>query len=135
MDERKLYRKARRRVREKKSFYTNLTSYVAVMAFLIALNLLTSPTHWWFIYPMLGWGLGLAMHYFKVFGWPGVAFQSPEWEQREIERELARMGRPARRRHPSLSPPDEKADLLDELDRRLEAHKVVHKPYDDSDLV
>lgn len=136
MDEKKLYRKARRRVREKQSFYKNLTAYGAVMPFLIAINLLTAPEHWWFIYPMLGWGLGLTMHYFKVFGWPGVAFQSPEWEQREIERELARMRRPAaQRNHTYLPSAAEKEDLLDELDRRLELPKVVQKPYDDSDLV
>ncbi len=134
MDDRRLYKEARKRVKAKKEFFGNLTSYVCVMAFLIALNLYTSPWHWWFIYPMLGWGMGLAMHYFKVFGWPGAPFQTPEWEQREIERELQRMSGKGRR--PALPPAeDEDADLLSELDRRLEARKVKAKPYDDSDLV
>ncbi len=132
MDDQRLYKEARKRVKQKKEFYQNLTSYVCVMPFLIALNLYTSPQHWWFIYPMLGWGMGLAMHYFKVFGWPGAPYQSPEWEEREIERELRRM---SGRRRRSLPPASEKEDLLSELDRRLEAEKVKQKPYDDSDLV
>ena len=31
---------------------------------LLAINLLSSPGHWWFYWPMLGWGIGLAAHDF-----------------------------------------------------------------------
>ncbi len=132
MEDKRLYKEARKRVREKKDFYHNLIAYVCVIPFLIALNLRTSPEHWWFVYPMLGWGMGLAMHYLKVFGWPGAPYRSAEWEEREIERELRRMSGRGRR---VLPPADGKEDLLSELDRRLEAEKVKQKPYDESDLV
>lgn len=48
------YKKAVRRVKELKGFYGNLTSYCLVIPFLVALNLLTSPGHLWFYWPMLG---------------------------------------------------------------------------------
>jgi len=62
------YRKAERRVKELKGFYGNLTSYCLVIPFLLVLNLLTSPDHLWFYWPMLGWGMGLAAHGINVFG-------------------------------------------------------------------
>jgi hypothetical protein len=47
--------------RQKSKFYEHLASYVGVNAFLFAINWFTSPNHLWFIYPLCGWGLGLAM--------------------------------------------------------------------------
>lgn len=40
----------------------HLFVYLAVNAFLIAINLTTSPETLWSIWPLLGWGLGLAAH-------------------------------------------------------------------------
>lgn len=73
------YRKASRRVKELKGFYGNLTSYCLVIPFLTILNLLTSPDHLWFFWPMLGWGMGLFAHGVNVFG-IGKA-----WEERKIK--------------------------------------------------
>ena len=36
--------------------------YVAVNVLLIVVNALTWAGHPWFIYPLLGWGIGLAAH-------------------------------------------------------------------------
>jgi hypothetical protein len=47
----------------KQGFAAHATSYVLVMALLVAIWLLTSPHgHFWPIWPMLGWGIGLASH-------------------------------------------------------------------------
>lgn len=73
------YRKAERRVKELKGFYGNLTSYCLVIPFLIALNLLTSPNHLWFYWPMLGWGIGLIAHGVNVFG------IGKNWEEKKIK--------------------------------------------------
>ena len=54
------YEKARKRVKKKKDFYSHLATYLAMGAFFLALNLLTAPGRWWFYWPMLGWGIGLA---------------------------------------------------------------------------
>jgi hypothetical protein len=83
--------KARKRIKEQKEFYTHLATYVICGAFFFLLNVVTSPFHWWFVYPMLGWGIGLATHYFKVFGVPGSGIGSNAWEEKALEREMRRL--------------------------------------------
>ncbi len=75
-------------VRRLKGFYLHLTRYVAVIALLFVINAVTSPNYWWAFWPMLGWGIGIAMHGLKVFGrdWP----LGPDWERRQVERRLGR---------------------------------------------
>jgi hypothetical protein len=48
-------------------FFVHLFVYLAVNALLIAVNLLYTPGHYWFLYPLLGWGLALILHAFAVF--------------------------------------------------------------------
>ncbi len=76
------YRKAARRVRELKSFYSNLISYCLVIPFLIFVNLMTSREYYWFWWPMLGWGLGLSFHAMQTFG------VGRNWEEKQIEKIL-----------------------------------------------
>jgi hypothetical protein len=46
-----------------KSFQAHATSYLLVMALLVAIWLLTTPGgYFWPIWPALGWGIGLASH-------------------------------------------------------------------------
>lgn len=73
------YKKAAKRVRDLKGFYGNLTSYCLVIPFLLILNLLTSPGHLWFYWPMLGWGLGLTIHAVNTFG------IGKNWEEKKIK--------------------------------------------------
>ena len=82
------YNQARRKVRQKKNFYVHLVTYLSCSIFLFVVNMTTSPGHFWFIYPMLGWGIGLASHYTRVFGIPGVGNLDQDWEEREIAKEL-----------------------------------------------
>ncbi|VFA42866.1 2TM domain-containing protein [Chryseobacterium indologenes] len=72
------YRKASRRVKVLKGFYGNLTSYCLVIPFLAVLNLLTAPQYLWFLWPMMGWGMGLAAHGITTFG------IGKEWEEKKI---------------------------------------------------
>lgn len=60
-------RRARRRAAAEVGFYTHLMSYLGVMAFLALINLFTTR-YPWFIWPALGWGIGLFSHYMAVFG-------------------------------------------------------------------
>jgi signal transduction histidine kinase len=60
-------RRARRRAAAEVGFYTHLMSYLGVMAFLALINLFTTR-YPWFIWPALGWGIGLFAHYMAVFG-------------------------------------------------------------------
>lgn len=76
------YLKAKKKVNEIKGFYGNLTSYVLVNLFLFILNMVTSPEHLWFFWPMLGWGIGVIIHGMKVFN--QLPFFDKDWEERKI---------------------------------------------------
>ena len=59
--------------------------FFAVNAFLFAINFLTTPGEWWFLFSVFGWGLGLLLHAgFGLFS--GVS-------ARRLERERQRQGR------------------------------------------
>ncbi len=46
------YERARKRVKELRSFYASLTSYLSVNFVLFLINLFSSPGHWWFYWPL-----------------------------------------------------------------------------------
>lgn len=77
-DDDKTYKKAQKRVKEIKDFYTNLISYCIVIPFLIFINLYTGSRSHWFWFPALGWGIGLASHAFQVFG------IGESWQEKKI---------------------------------------------------
>ena len=47
-------------------FKIHLLVYLSVNALLIVINLVTTPNKYWFFWPLLGWGVGLAGHAFGV---------------------------------------------------------------------
>jgi hypothetical protein len=53
-------RGARERLR--RALFNHAFSYFVVLAFLLAVNLLTSSAYMWVVWPALGWGLGLLFH-------------------------------------------------------------------------
>jgi 2TM domain len=87
-DERLLERRARRRVGMKMGFYVHAAVYVLVNLGLFALNAYTGGRQW-AIYPMLGWGLGLAIHGIATF----AALQGDGLRDRMIESEMERLRR------------------------------------------
>ena len=78
-EENNAYLRAKKRVDELKGFYGNLTSYCIVIPSLTVINYITYWDHKWFIYPMLGWGLGITFHAIGVFGY------GKSWEERKIQ--------------------------------------------------
>lgn len=84
-DERNMYLKAQKRVEDIKGFYGHLSSFIVVNIGLAILNLATSPEYLWFLYPLIGWGVGLAAHGMSVFNY--MPFLNSDWEERKI-REL-----------------------------------------------
>lgn len=76
------FRQAKKRVEELKGFYGNLVSYIVVNLGLMILNLMTSPEHLWFFWPMFGWGIGVMFHAMKVFNF--TPFVGKDWEERKI---------------------------------------------------
>ncbi|WCO00725.1 histidine kinase [Psychroserpens ponticola] len=79
------YVRARKRVEDMKEFYYSLISYCIVIPFLIFIWFRYTPhTIQWFWFPMLGWGMGLAFHAYKVYVNDGVLGNG--WEKRKIEK-------------------------------------------------
>ncbi len=72
------YIRAKKRVEELKGFYGNVVAYCVVIPFLIFINYRTSWDHKWFFYPMFGWGIGVVIQAFIVFGY------GSDWEERKI---------------------------------------------------
>ena len=66
-DEIELRRLAARRADMKLAFRSHLFAYGIVNAGLVVINMMTSPDYWWFIWPMMGWGLGLVAHGVTVY--------------------------------------------------------------------
>lgn len=55
--------------RKKRGFMSHLIAYSCVGVLLIFLNV-TSTSFPWAIFPLLGWGIGIANHYFAAVRWP-----------------------------------------------------------------
>lgn len=77
-DDYKAYKRAQKRVKEIRGFYTNLISYCIVIPFLIFINFFTGSRSHWFWFPVFGWGIGLASHAFQVFG------IGESWQEKKI---------------------------------------------------
>ncbi|MDI5887843.1 2TM domain-containing protein [Flavobacterium sp. LB2P84] len=77
------YFKAKKQVEEIKSFYGNLIAYIVINIGLMILNLVTSPNHLWFFWPLIGWGLGVFFHGLKAFNFS--PFLGRDWEQQKIK--------------------------------------------------
>ncbi|MEW2922460.1 MULTISPECIES: 2TM domain-containing protein [Flavobacteriaceae] len=80
------YKRAKKRVEEIKGFYIHLAIYTVINAFILVNIYLHSDYFWqWphFITPF-AWGIGLAMHGAKVFGYNLVFGKN--WEERQIQK-------------------------------------------------
>lgn len=68
---------ARGTKRARKEFYDHLIAYLVVNAFLVGLDLFTGTEKLWFHWVLIGWGIGLAAHAVRVFGFPGHRTSQP----------------------------------------------------------
>ncbi|MCY6382948.1 2TM domain-containing protein [Hoeflea prorocentri] len=81
-------REAMEYVRDIKGFYSHLALYVTATAAMGITNLFIGSAYPWFLWPALGWGMGVAAHgvsVFEVFSVFGV-----DWERRQVEKRLQR---------------------------------------------
>lgn len=110
------YAEAKKRVKKRKDFFSHLGSYVAVNLFLAIVNdfQLIFPVIFW-------WGFGLASHYISVFGLPGSGAMSDDWEEREIEKEMARMSD----ENKMLPPTNREAIEMPEMQKRWSEEDLV----------
>lgn len=115
-----LFQEAKRRVKRKKGFYRHLAVYSVINTVFFFIVFIDNNSFDW-LYPMSFWGIGLAIHYLSVFGLPGSGLGGNDWEAKEIQKEMQKLGG----NYDEL--PEEELDL-----REIEKRK---KGWDDSDLV
>ena len=94
MEEEVYYKQAKKIVKKKKSFYSNFISWAIMSVFFFILNMTTGAHFHWWIFPTLGWGIGVAFHYVDAFG----VFKSKDWEQRAVQKEMNKLYRHDTRR-------------------------------------
>jgi fatty acid desaturase len=82
--EQRRYERAHARVQAIKGLYVHATAFVVINVALLALNVLVGGA-WWFYWPLIGWGIGLGLHAFGVFGFGGGGPWGGEWEERKIQ--------------------------------------------------
>ena len=88
MDDQKVKRRAKKKVEEKLAFYLHLGIYLAVNILLLVINLLTWEGVPWFIYPLLGWGVGVVIHGMVAF--LDSSRKMAGIKERMLEREIQR---------------------------------------------
>jgi hypothetical protein len=81
-------RLARKRAGAKMGWYIHATVYVVVNLFLFALSRHAFGERPWSVFPLLGWGLGLALHGVSVFVLGSGSGLRERLERKERERLL-----------------------------------------------
>ena len=72
-------------LRKKRGLQAHLLAYLTVNLFFNAIWFLTTPGgFYWPVFPLLGWGIGLAFHIWDVYG-------PTQPTQEQIEREMRRL--------------------------------------------
>lgn len=72
-----------KRIKARRDFKRHVVIYASLNTVIVVVWLLSRASFFWPIFPMFGWGVGLAIH-----GW-NVYFQNPISEE-EIRREMKR---------------------------------------------
>jgi hypothetical protein len=67
MENTEAYQKAKKKVEARLRFKIHLSVYLIVNAVLVTVNLINYPDNLWFIWPLIGWGIGLFWHAMGVF--------------------------------------------------------------------
>ena len=81
--------KAVKRAGMKLGFYWHAAIFGLVNAGLAGINVTTSPQYLWFLWPLCGWAVGLALHGFAAASGGGMHERMIE---AEVQRELAKRG-------------------------------------------
>jgi len=126
MNDQDIYKKAAKRVKAKKSFFYHLISYVFILTMLYAILYFENETKLPVIIVGLAWGIGVASHYFGVFGTEHLDFLGVDsnWEEEELQREYEKLERKKMLQERS------EEGLLNEAER-LELRQIEKRPLDD----
>ncbi len=75
-------------VRDIKGFYSHLIIYLISITAMVVSTFFYKTDYPWYIWPALGWGLGVAAHGLSVFEW--FSLFGAGWEKRQVEKRLRR---------------------------------------------
>jgi tellurite resistance protein TehA-like permease len=89
MEDRDEFAEARKAVNAKIGFFIHLAVYTLVNTGFVAINRSTSAEHRWFVWPLLGWGIGVFFHALAVFVFPKGRSLRVDDRQRNEEKDLA----------------------------------------------
>lgn len=81
-DDPRLRARAKRQLEAQAGFRQHLTVYLAVMGLLAAIWLVAGGGYFWPVWPAMGWGLGLVLH-----------FAALRWDQEPSETQIAEQAR------------------------------------------
>ncbi|MFN3231502.1 MAG: 2TM domain-containing protein [Alphaproteobacteria bacterium] len=82
-----VYDHARKRVEAKIGFYIHLGVFICVNALLIGVNLAMTPDNLWFVWPLVGWGIGIFFHGLTVFLFASGGKVKERMIEKEVERQ------------------------------------------------
>jgi hypothetical protein len=81
------------RLRARRELYMHVASYAVVNLALVAIWAATNSHYPWFVWPMIGWGVGVAFHAFAVLFRADSRTPFGPDDERAIAREVARLRR------------------------------------------
>jgi hypothetical protein len=84
MNDEELRAQAKKRVEVKRGFYSHLGVYIPVNLLLIGIWATTGADYFWPIWPILGWGVAVAIQ-----GW--TTFARPSISESAIQKEMDRL--------------------------------------------
>jgi hypothetical protein len=79
--------RARQVARRKMDFLRHVIIYLVVMAVLAVINNVTGGGYQWWLWPALGWGIGVVANFLSAFLYSGGSL-----EKRLIQKEMEKMG-------------------------------------------
>lgn len=82
-------REALEYVRDIKGFYSHLAMYLIFVPAMVIASFFYNNGDPWYIWPVLGWGVGVAAHGLVVF--EKFTLFGADWEKRQVEKRLQRL--------------------------------------------
>jgi uncharacterized ion transporter superfamily protein YfcC len=79
-----LRERAIKRLKKRHDFHAHLLVYVLVNSFIVVIWAVTNSGFFWPVFPMVGWGIGLVMNAWDVYG-------SDDVDEAHIAREMDRL--------------------------------------------
>ena len=88
-----LRKEAKKKVEAKKAFYTVATVFAGTAVILILLMFIIPEIAFWLMLAFPALALVLGVLYISAFGYPGTDSDAADWEEAEIQKEMAKIQR------------------------------------------